>query len=366
MKVPFFDYPQVYLSEKQDIDRILNDVGSRGAFILQDDVENFELELASYLRAEKSIGVGNATDAMELFLLSLNLDRGSEIIISTHTMLATASAIVTAGAVPVPVDIGYDGLMCPDSLSEAINSRTVGVMPTQLNGRTCDMDKICDIATKHNLFICEDAAQSLGSKFNNQNAGTFGLASCISFFPAKVLGSLGDAGAIVTSNEEIYEKSFQLHDHGRDTNGEVKSWGRNSRLDNIQAAFLSFRLKNYQNVINRRREIASMYEEQLAQLSELKLPIGPDEESLHFDVYQNYEIQASRRDELMEYLSEKGIGTIKQWGGFAIHHFKNLGFTQDLPIADKFFEECMLLPMNTYLSNDHIDYVCESIHNFYR
>ena len=132
-------------------------------------------------------------------------------------MLATASAIVANGGKPVPVDIGEDNLIDPAAIADAINSNTVGIMPTQLNGRTCDMDKISSIADKHSLFVVEDSAQALGSRYKGKNAGTFGLASCISFFPAKVLGCFGDAGAVITNSDEIYQKVYQLHDHGRDT-----------------------------------------------------------------------------------------------------------------------------------------------------
>ena len=137
------------------------------------------------------------------------------------------------------------------TLNSSFYENTVGIMPTQLNGRVCEMDKIQDIATKNSLFIVEDAAQALGSKYKGQHAGTFGLASDISFFPAKVLGCLGDAGGVLVNDKELYHNIYQIHDHGRDTDGEVKRWGRNSRLDNIQAAILSFKLKSYQKVIER-------------------------------------------------------------------------------------------------------------------
>ena len=220
-------------------------------------------------------------------------------------MLATASAIVANGGKPVPVDIGEDNLIDPAAIADAINSNTVGIMPTQLNGRTCDMDKISSIADKHSLFVVEDSAQALGSDTKVKNAGTFGLASCISFFPAKVLGCLGDAGAVITNSDEIYQKVYQLHDHGRDTKGEVKSWGRNSVLDNIQAAILSFKLQSYDKVIERRRSIARIYNQELGQLEFLNLPPGPDDCVDNFDVYQNYEFQADRRDELVEFLNQK-------------------------------------------------------------
>ena len=178
-------------------------------------------------------------------------------------MLATASSIVTAGGVPVPVDIGEDGLIDPSAIEDAISERTVGIMPTQLNGRTCDMDHICQIVEKNGFVLIEDAAQALGSRYKNQHAGTFGYASAISFYPAKVLGCLGDGGAILVNDENAYEKLYQLHDHGRGFDGKVHLWGRNSRLDNVQAAILDYRLSNHGEVIKRRREVAAIYQQRL-------------------------------------------------------------------------------------------------------
>ena len=200
-KIPFFEYPKLWSHNKQDYISIIDSVASSGSFILQKDLSDFENELAKYTGVNYSVGVGNATDAMEIFLEAIGLNKGDEIIISTHTMLATASAIKVAGGIPVPVDIGYDNLICHKSIEEAITSNTVGIMPTQLNGRVCDMDAIIKIAKKHSLFIVEDAAQGLGARYKEQHAGTFGLASCISFFPAKVLGSFGDAGAVLVNDK---------------------------------------------------------------------------------------------------------------------------------------------------------------------
>ena len=245
--VPFFEYPRVYTDQREDLLRIVDDVGSRGAFIMQKDLADFEANLAAYTGAAHAIGVANATDGLELSWMALKLRPGDEVILSSHTMLATASSVVTAGGTPVPVDIGSDNLIDPDAVEAAITPRTVGIMPTQLNGRTCDMDRLMAIARRHGFFVVEDAAQALGSRFKGQHAGTFGHAAAFSFFPAKVLGSLGDAGAVITDDAAIADRLHQLHDHGRDAEGEIRSWGRNSRLDNLQAAILNFRLSGYQD-----------------------------------------------------------------------------------------------------------------------
>ena len=365
-QVPFFEYPRLWEDDKENLLKIIDKVSSSGGFILQKAVSDFETELAKYAGINHSVGVGNATDGMEIFLEAIGIKPGDEIIISSHTMLATASAIRVAGGIPVPVDINNDNLICVKSIEEAITTNTVGIMPTQLNGRICDMDSILNIAKKNNLFIVEDAAQALGSTYKGQHAGTFGLASDISFFPAKVLGCLGDAGAVLVNDDDLYHQIYHLHDHGRDVDGEVRRWGRNSRLDNIQAAILSYKLKSYDHVIERRREVASIYHAQLSELEELRLPPPPSSNTDNFDVYQNYELAADQRDSLKLHLSDHGIGTLIQWGGMAIHHFKNLGFSQELPATDKFFKECIMLPMNIFISNDDIDYICETIRNFYR
>jgi dTDP-4-amino-4,6-dideoxygalactose transaminase len=177
---------------------------------------------------------------------------------------------------------------------------------------------------------------------------------------------LGDAGAVLVNDKELYHKIYQLHDHGRDTDGEVKRWGRNSRLDNIQAAILSHKFKSYDRVIDRRRTVAQIYQDRLGDLTELQLPPAPSVNSKNFDVYQNYELQADKRDLLKAHLYENGVGTLIQWGGSAIHQFKNLGFTQECPNTDKFFERCIMLPMNIFISDDEIHYACDKVIELYR
>ena len=366
MQVPFFEYPRLWSDNREELLSIIDNVSSSGGFILQKAVSDFELQLANYAGSNYAVGVGNATDGMEIFLEAIGINPGDEIIISSHTMLATASAVKTAGGTPIPVDIGTDNLISIQAIEDAITSNTVGIMPTQLNGRVCNMDAILAIAQKHNLFVVEDAAQALGAKYKGQHAGTFGLASDISFFPAKVLGCLGDAGGVLVNDKDLYHKIFQLHDHGRDIDGEVRRWGRNSRLDNIQAAILSHKLKTYENVISRRREVAQMYQERLGSLEELQLPAAPSETSDNFDVYQNYELTADNRDELKSFLNEKSIGTLIQWGGKGVHQFTQLGFNQVLPATEKFFERCIMLPMNMFISDTDVDYICDSVIKFYR
>ena len=366
--IAFFDYPKCYKDQKDKILSIFDEVASRGAFIMQQDLRDFEMSLANYLQSQHVVGVANATDGLEICCLSMKLKPGDEIICSAHTMLATAASIKLSGGVPVPVDIGADNLIDPDAIEAAITPNTVGIMPTQLNGRTCNMDRIMAVADKYGLFVIEDSAQALGSKFKGRSAGTFGKAGVFSFFPAKLLGCLGDGGAITTNDSEIYTRVYQLHDHGRNPAGEVCAWGRNSRLDNIQAAFLKAQLTSYdEKTIARRRKIAAIYHERLHALEQLQLPPAPDSDANHFDVYQNYELQADRRDQLKSFLSNAGVGTLIQWGGKALHQWECLDMTEhSLPRVENFFERCLMLPMNIFISDEDVHYICDQVYHFYR
>jgi dTDP-4-amino-4,6-dideoxygalactose transaminase len=364
--VPFFNYQYIWKLREPEFIEIIRNVGRRGAFIAQKDLSDFEKNLASFSGSKYAIGVGNATDGLQLGLMAGGIGKGDEVIICSHTMIATATAVHFAGGIPVPVNAGQDHLIDPDAIKAAITKNTRAVMPTQLNGRTANMDIISEICEKYGLLLFEDSAQALGSKFKGKNAGTFGLASCISFYPAKVLGCFGDGGAVLTSDEEIYRKVLRLRDFGKDDRGDVVMWGLNSRLDNIQAAILDLQLKSYPKTIERRREIASMYQEQLKDIDEIVLPPRPDADQDHFDIFQNYEIEAQRRDDLKACLNANGIGSLIQWGGKAVHEMKKLGFTQSLPFTEELFTRLLMLPMNTSLTDEDVDYVCDCIVDFYR
>ena len=365
MNIPFFNYPDVYESHKENILKVFDDTASKGAYILQEDLRIFESRIAEYVDSKHCLGVGNATDALQLLLLASGLEEDDEVIVSSHTMIATASAIHYAGGTPVPVECGKNLMIDISSAEKALTEKTVAIMPTQLNGRTCDMDEIMNFAIKNNLAIYEDAAQALGSKFKNKHAGTFGVASAISLYPAKILGCLGDGGAILTNDSDVYERIILLRDHGRDPNsGEVISWGFNSRLDNIQAAFLNYFFSKYDEVISKRRYFAQLYDQGLKEIEEIYLPEPPNNGD-HFDVFQNYEIQAKNRDELREFLSKNGIGTLIQWGGKAIHQFKGIGMEKNLPVTDQIFSEILMLPLNLFISENDVKYIIEKIKNFY-
>ena len=364
--IPFFNYRGAFSAREEEFIEIIRDVLRRGAFIQQRDLAEFEDALARYLGVSHAIGVGNATDGLIFCFRAAGIGPGDEVIFPSHTMVASPAAVAHVGGIPVAVDCGPDHLIDPDAIEAAITERTRAIMPVQLNGRTADMDRIEAIAAKHNLIIIEDAAQALGSKFKGRYAGTFGVAAAFSFYPAKILGCFGDGGAVVTNNAEIARKISLLRDHGRNENGEVEFWGFNSRLDNLQAAILHAQFRDYDEIIDRRRSIARLYDSLLSDLAELVLPPGPDQGGDHFDVFQNYEIEADRRDELRSYLSDKGIGTIMQWGGTPVHQFKGLGFTVSLPKTERFFERCLMLPMNMMVTHEEVRYIAASVRGFYR
>lgn len=364
--VPFFNYPHLFKSHEDDFVRIFKDVGYRGAYILQKDLRDFEENLAKFARTKYAIGLANGTDAIWLALMAAGIGKGDEVIFASHTYIATAASIHFVGATPVPADCRADHMIDPESVKKLITPRTKAILPTQLNGRCCDMEAIMKIAKEHNLIVLEDAAQGLGAKHKGKGVGTFDKGGTISFYPAKNLGSFGDAGGFVTNDKDMYEKVMLLRDHGRNDDGVFVMWGFNSRLDNLQAAILNYKIGYYDQEIIRRREIASIYQAKLGRLKELLLPPAPDANSDYFDVYQNYEIEAERRDELKSYLKENGVGTLIQWGGQPVHSITSLGFSgTGLPYTEEMFKKCLMIPMNTALLNEDVEYVCEQIIKFY-
>lgn len=363
--VPFFNYQFLFSPEKEQLSQIINDICTRGAFILQKDLVQFEENLAKFTGAQFALGTADGTEAITVALQAAGLESGAEVIFSSHTFIATAAAIHHAGGIPIPVECGDDHLIDPGAVEAAVTSKTKAIVPTQLNGRVCDMEALMSIAERHGLFIVEDAAQALGAKYKGRCAGTFGVAGTLSFYPAKSLGCFGDGGAILTNNRKLYDTMKLMRDHGRDSTGDVVLWGYNCRLDNLQAAILDYKLKSFDKVIARRRELASLYTDRLKNISALVLPPAPNSEKDHFDTFQNYEIEAEKRDDLQAHLKTEGIGTLVQWSGKAVHQFKKLGFTQSLSHTEKLFTRCIMLPMNNSLSNDDVEYVCDCIAKFY-
>ena len=364
-QIPFFDYPALFAELEREVMADVRSVFARGAYIMQSDLLNFETELAAYVGAKHAIGVADGTMGLLLPLLALKLRPGDEVIVPTHTFVASAAAIHHAGGTPVLVDCGRDHLVDAGSVRQALTPRTRGIMPVQLNGRTANMDEIGAITRERNLFIVEDSCQALGSKFKGVSAGTFGMAGSISFYPSKTLGCFGDGGAVITNDDQMADQIRILRDHGRGPDGCIWEWGYNSRLDNVQAAILRIKLKRYDTYISRRRAVAELYQQRLSGIPEILLPPAPNSDPDHFDIFQNYEIEVETRDALRAHLESCGVMTIVQWGGKLIHQSPKLGFRVSLPYADRMAQRFMLLPMNTSLKDEDIHYICDSIAKYY-
>jgi dTDP-4-amino-4,6-dideoxygalactose transaminase len=363
--IPFFPYSQLFTADEAALTQVMTDVCRRGAYILQKDNRDFEANLAAFMNVKHAFGLANGTDAIIIGLKAVGVGPGDEVILPSHTYIATAAAVHMVGATPVLAECGADHMLDAGDIEHRVTPRTKAIMPVQINGRCCDMDAIGAVARKHGLMVVEDAAQALGSKFKGRSAGTFGQFGTISFYPAKLLGCFGDGGAVVTNDDEVAAQIALLRDHGRNAEGRVVAWGYNSRLDNLQAAVLNHKFKTFPADIARRRAIAARYQAGLGDLAELTLPPAPGTDERHFDVFQNYELEGDRRDALRAHLEQRGVRTIVQWAGTPVHQFRELGFTVKLPRTDRFFERCFMLPMNTAMSDDDVDYIVAEIRSFY-
>ena len=365
-KVPFVGYNIQYQNLKEEIDEAIHRVLEQGDLILRQDVEDFEKNLANFVGTKYAVALNSGTDALFLSLKAAGIKQGDEVITVSHTFVASISVIVQCGAKPILIDVKDDFLMDADKIEQVITKKTKAIIPIYLNGRICNMKKIMDIAQKHNLIVIEDSAQALGAEFNGKKAGSIGLTGCFSFYPAKILGCFGDGGAITTNNLEIAEKVRLLRDHGQKTKTEIVCYGWNSRLDNFQAAVLNIRLKYLSKWIKRRREIAEIYNKGLSDIKEIILPLVPDSDKKHFDVYQNYVLRAEKRDKLFNFLKEKGIEALikdpipNHWHkGLNLYHFK-------LPLTEQMAKEVISLPMYPELTDDQIEYIISCITGFYK
>ncbi len=239
-RIKYFDYPLQFNAHKKDYLKVIENVLSRGSYILGNDLAEFERHLAQFCQCKFAIGVGSCTEALLLSLYAAGIGPQDEVFSVAHTFVATIEVIKILGAKPILVDIADDHNMNVALVERAITSKTKAIMPVHLNGRICDgMEKLVAIARKHRLIIIEDAAQSLGATYKGKSAGTFGLAGCFSFYPAKLLGAFGDAGAIITDNKLFAEKLKLLRNHGRNAEIEVKLWGLNCIMDNIKADIIN-------------------------------------------------------------------------------------------------------------------------------
>lgn len=364
-KVPFVDFPKHYKGIREEVLKAMDDVLSRGDLILRKDVEEFESKIAEFVGTKCAVALNSGTDTMFLPLKTLGMGPGDEIITVSHTFVASIAVIAQAGAKPVLVDVKEDFTMDVDKIEEAITEKTRAIIPVHLNGRVCEMDKLMEIAKKHNLTVIEDAAQALGAEYQGQMAGSFGLAGSFSLYPFKVLGCFGDGGIMVTDDEKLAGKVRLLRDHGQKSKTEIVCFGWNSRLDNLQAAILNVKLKYLAGYIKKRREIASLYDEGLKSIEGIKLPPAPEFDKNHFDTFQNYVLKAQKRNELAEFLKERGVETLikdpvanHKQPGLSLSHF-------NLPYTEQLAREVISLPLYPELDKEQIDYVIGSVKEFY-
>ena len=370
LPVPFFDWRALYAERADAYARIISDTALSGGFILQGAVDEFEAGLEAYLGVRHAIGLSNGTDAMLLGLRASGLEPGAEVILPANCFIAAAQAIHFAGGVPVPVEASEDdGLIAPRAIEAAIGPATRAIMVVHVNGRVCAMDEIGAVAERHGLQLFEDACQALGARLDGMPAGRFGAWGAFSFYPAKTLGCFGDAGALVTDDDDLAARVRAMRNHGAGPDKAIPrdcaDWGTNARIDNLQAAILAYKLGWYAETLARRREIASHYHEAFGDLSDLEPPPGPDADPRRFDIFQNYEIRLDRREALGAHLQAHGIGTIVQWGGVPLHQFRGLGFDQELPQADRFAARSLLLPMNHLLTDGQVGCVIGAVRGFF-
>jgi len=365
-KVPFVNYSLQYRNLEKEIDAAMKSTLSRGDLILRSDVEEFEKKMAEFLGVKYFISLNSGTDALIFALKAAGIGQEDEVITVSHTFVASIASIVHCGAKPVLVEVGDDFTMDVGKVEAAITPRTKAILPVHLNGRMCDMEKLMEIANRHNLIVIEDTAQSLGAKFNNRMAGTFGIAGCYSFYPAKILGSLGDGGGVATNDDKFAEKTRLFRDHGQKTKTEILCFGWTSRLDNLQAAVLNVKIKHLKEWLKRRREIAEIYNKNLSDVSGIKLPPSPDSNEKHFDVYQNYVLKAERRDNLFNFLKEKGVETLIK-DPIAVHHHLSLNLSHfHLPYTEELAKKVISLPMYPELTDEQVEYIINCVKEFYK
>jgi dTDP-4-amino-4,6-dideoxygalactose transaminase len=364
-RVRFVDYPEQWRRQRDALLPLIEQTIARGDLMLRQQLADFETHLARFTGTARAVGVSNCTDGLRLLAHALDVGSGDEVVTVAHTFVATISPFVLRGATPVLVDIGADHLMDTDQLVDAVTERTRVVIPVHLNGRTVDMPAVLKAAESVGAVVLEDAAQALGATVDGRTAGTFGLASAYSFYPAKMLGALGDGGAVLTNDPELADVLMRLRDHGRVGKSDLDGWGYNCRLDNLQAAILDWRLGQLPSWIERRRAIARGYQQLLGDLEELELPVGPDDDPRRFDVFQNYAVTTDRRDTLCAHLREDGIETLISWP-VPLHRQRNLGLDHwRLPNTERLCARVLSLPMHAELSDAHVEYVAASVRRFY-
>jgi dTDP-4-amino-4,6-dideoxygalactose transaminase len=354
--VPFLDLAGVNGTLRGEFERAYAAVLEHGRFINGPEVAAFEAEFAEYCQARECVGVGNGTDALELILSGLGIGPGDEVIVPANTFIATAEAVLYVGARPRFVDVLPDTLLIdPDAAAAAVNKNTAAIIGVHLFGQMVDIDRILEVTRKHGLAFIEDAAQAHGARFSGQRAGSVGVAAGFSFYPGKNLGALGDGGAVVTQDAGLADKIRRLADHGRSADSRFHHdlVGRNSRLDSVQAAALSAKLRGL-DAANAGRVRA--WEQYVTELPSQVRPVSrhPKGEA----VYHLAVVEVDNRDQVCEALSAEGIG----WG----LHYKTpchldsayAEYRESLPVVERAAERILSLPMSPTLSEQQVSRVC--------
>ena len=364
MKIPFVSFLPMEKELDVDLRSAFARVLERSWYIEGAEDKAFEKAFAEYCGVQYCVGVGNGLDALMLALKSLGIGAGDEVIVPSNTYIATALAVTYVGAKPVFVEPRIEIFnINPDLIEVAITDKTKAIMPVHLYGQSCDMDPIMEIAAKYDLKVVEDCAQAHGATYKGKKIGTFGDIAGFSFYPGKNLGALGDAGAVVTNDKNLADKVRALGNYGSDFKYHHIYKGNNSRLDELQAAFLSAKLPHLERMNEERRRIATRY------LDEIKNPkvILPKVEKDMIPVWHVFGIRCKEREALEQYLNDAGIGTNKHYP-IPMHLqecYKDLGFTiGDFPIAEEISKTELSIPMFYGLTDDEISYVVDKINSF--
>lgn len=362
MSIPFIDFKEQNRLIQGEVDLGFKKVFEKGDYILGEQAHMFEEAFSQYCEAKYGVGVNSGTDALHLALMALGIKEGDEVIVPTHTFIATALCVSFCRAKPVFVDIELDTYnIDPKAFEAAITPRTKAVIPVHIYGQPANMNEIISISRKHGIKIVEDAAQAHGSRYQGKRVGSMGDVSCFSFYPTKSLGACGDAGMIVTSDKEIYEKALMLRDYGRLGRYEHKIKGTNSRLDTLQAVVLNAKLKHL-DIWNDMRAKNAAYYGQL--LSSLKSVVSPITKSDRTHVFQTYAVLVPNRDRVMESMKSQGVGVLIHYpiGLHLQEAFAELGYKKgDFPVAEKVAGEVMSLPMFPHMTKEQMETVAAAL-----
>lgn len=364
MNIPFVTFKPMEKELATDINDAFRRVYSNSMYINGDEVKAFEEEYSRFHSVKYTIGCGNGLDALMLSLKALGIKEGDEVIVPSNTYIATALAVSYVGATPVFVEPNIDTYnIDSDLIEKAITNKTKAIIPVHLYGQPCDMDPIMAIAKKYNLYVIEDCAQAHGATYKGKLIGTFGDSAGFSFYPGKNLGALGDAGAVITNNKEIACKVKALGNYGSDYKYHHIYKGNNSRLDEMQAAFLRAKLPHLDRMNEHRRAVAAKYIDGIVNPA-IILPKVIDGVK---PVWHIFAIRTSKRDELADYLSEKGIGTNKHYP-IPIHMqgaYKELNIPEGaLPIAEEISKTQLSLPMYYGMTDEEVQYVIDALNDF--